>query len=81
MTEEFEIQDAACPPRKPIVLNAPASVDKACIAHEEAYKKVFGVVPTGYTYDVDSRMIYVGSDAGVSLKRLKELTRMLNWRA
>lgn len=78
---EYEIQEAPLSPRKPLVLKAPLSVDKACIEHEHAYRKVYGVVPTGYTYDVDSRMIYVGSDAGVTLKRLKELTRMLKWRA
>lgn len=79
----FKIESHVKPPRikVPKKLRTPQQVHNAYKAYGEAYKRVYGVSPTGFTYDVATKFIHVGNSAGVSLQRLKEMTRQLELRA
>lgn len=79
----FKIESHVKPPRikVPKCKRTPANVHTAYKAYGDAYKKVYGVSPTGFTYDVATKFIHVGNSAGVSLHRLKEMTRQLELRA
>lgn len=79
----FKIDSHVKPPRikVPKCKRTPQNVHDAYKAYSEAYKKVFGVSPTGFTYDIGTKFIHVGNSAGVSLQRLKEMTRQLALRA
>lgn len=79
----FAIESGVKPPRikKPKNQRTPENVRKAFDAYNDAYKKVYGVRLDGFTYNNASRFVYIErSRFGVSLKRLKEMTRMLNAR-
>lgn len=79
----FKIDSHVKPPRikVPKCKRTPANVHTAYKAYGDAYKKVYGVSPTGFTYDVATKFIHVGNSVGVSLHRLKEMTRQLELRA
>lgn len=79
----FKIDSHVKPPRikVPKKLRTPPQVHSAYKAYGEAYKRVYGVSPTGFTYDVATKFIHVGNSAGVSVQRLKEMTRQLTLRA
>lgn len=49
-------------------------------AYAEAYKAVYGVRPVEYRFDTASKMLYIGTAAGVTLKRLGEMTKQLRYR-
>jgi hypothetical protein len=63
------------PKRKP--KSEPPKVAKAYAQYAEAYKRAYGMQPPPYTYDVDTKFVRIGSNAGVSVVRLRELTRLL----
>lgn len=58
----------------------PPAVKIAFNAYADAYKKVYGVRPLSYTYDAATKFIRIEGSAGVSLSRLRELTRQLEYR-
>lgn len=76
----FKIDSHIKPPRAKKVKAMPDNVRNAYNEYAEAYKKAYGVSPTGVTYNKQTNYIYVGNSAGVTLSRLKELTRQLKWR-
>lgn len=69
------------PPRVRKARKQPQAVTAAYTAYSAAYKRVYGVSPVGFTYDKATGFIHVGNSAGVSLGRLKELTRQLTFQA
>lgn len=58
----------------------PPAVKKAFNEYADAYKAVYGVRPLSYTYDVATKFIRIESSAGVSLSRLREMTKQLRYR-
>lgn len=58
----------------------PHAVKKAFNEYAEAYKAVYGVRPLSYTYDAATKFIRVESSGGVSLARLREMTKQLRYR-
>jgi hypothetical protein len=77
----YAIESNVKPPKTRKARKCPANVTAAYDAYADAYKKVYGVKPTGFTYNKATNYIYVGNSAGITLLRLKELTRQLIWRA
>ena len=69
------------PPRVRKARKHPQNVQDAFTAYSAAYKRVYGVSPSGFTYDKATGFIHVGNSNGVSLSRLKELTRQLAFQA
>lgn len=58
----------------------PPAVKKAFNEYADAYKAVYGVRPLSYTYDAATKFIKVEGSGGVSLSRLRELTKQLTYR-
>jgi hypothetical protein len=77
---DFRIDSHVKPPKAKRKRVFPLNVSSALVAYSAAYKGVYGVLPPASTYDKATALIHVGKDAGVSLMRLKELTRMLKAR-
>jgi hypothetical protein len=77
----FKIESHVKPPKMRKQRKCPPAVNLAFESYSKAYKLVYGVSPTGFTYDKATQFIHVGNSAGVSLMRLKELTRQLKLRA
>lgn len=79
----FKIDSHVKPPRIKVrkQRKCPPNVNLAFEAYAKAYKLVYGVSPDGFTYDKATKFIHVGNSAGVSLQRLKEMTRQLELRA
>lgn len=73
----FKIDSHVKPPKVRKQRKCPPNVRAAYKAYAEAYKLVYGVKPDDFTYDKATKFIHVGNSGGVSLMRLKELTRML----
>lgn len=71
----YKLQSHVKPPkaRKPKACPFKAAFDE----YAEAYKSVYGVSPSSYTISPGGEFIRIGASAGVSLSRLKELTRQL----
>lgn len=80
-TITFQIDSHIKPPRTKKARKCPANVHTAYAAYSDAYKKVFGVSPSGFTYDKATKFIHVDNGQGVTLLRLKELTRQYKLRA
>lgn len=81
MNAAFKIDSHIKPPRMRKARKCPPGVHTAFEAYTVEYKKVYGVLPTGFTYDKATKFVHVGNSSGVSVKRLKELTRQLKLRA
>lgn len=77
----YAIESNIKPPKVRKERKCPANVEAAYKAYSEAYRAVFGVSPTGFTYDKELKFIKVGASGGVSLRRLKEMTTQLRNRA
>jgi len=77
----YKIDSHVKPPKQRKQRKCPPAVSLAFEAYSKAYKLVYGVLPTGFTYDKTTKFIHVGNSAGVSVMRLKELTRQLATRA
>lgn len=77
----FKIDSHVKPPKVRKQRKCPPAVNLAFEAYAKAYKLVYGVSPEGFTYDKATGFIRIGNSAGVSLMRLKELTRQLTHRA
>jgi len=56
------------------------AVQKAFDDYAAAYKALYGVSPLSFTYDRESGFIRVESSGGVSVARLRELTKQLRYR-
>jgi hypothetical protein len=81
---EYRIDSHVKAPRPKVskrVKGINAAVRNAYNKYAEAYKAVYGVMPTGFTYDTATGFIHVGNSGGVTVKRLTELTRQLINRA
>lgn len=76
----YKIDSHVKPPRVKKARKCPANVNVAFEAYSKAYKLVYGVLPTGFTYDKATKFIHIGNSTGVSVMRLKELTRQLTLR-
>lgn len=77
----YKIDSHIKAPRVKKARKCPDSVHAAFKAYSEAYKKVFGITPDNFTYDKATKFIRIGNSGGVSLMRLKEMTRQLELRA
>ena len=77
---EFRIEAHVKPPRIRKPKAVPDNVRAAYAAYSDAYKAVHGVPAPAMTYNKATQFIAVGREPGVSLMRLKELTRMLKAR-
>jgi hypothetical protein len=77
----YAIETGIKPPKQRKERKCPANVQAAYEAYCEAYKAVYGVKPTGFTYNKQTNYIKIGNSGGITLSRLKELTRQLVWRA
>ncbi|WBF76971.1 hypothetical protein PSV3_00269 [Septimatrevirus PSV33] len=60
--------------------SVPKAVQQAFNDYAEAYKAVYGVRPLSFTYDRESRFIRVERSGGVSVARLREMTKQLRYR-
>ena len=60
--------------------SVPKAVQKAFDEYADAYKALYGVSPLSFTYDRESGFIRVESSGGVSVARLRELTKQLRYR-
>lgn len=60
--------------------SVPKTVQKAFDDYAAAYKALYGVSPLSFTYDRESGFIRVESSGGVSVARLRELTKQLRYR-
>lgn len=60
--------------------STPKAVQKAFDDYAAAYKALYGVSPLSFTYDRESGFIRVESSGGVSVARLRELTKQLRYR-
>lgn len=58
----------------------PPAVKTAFNEYADAYKAVYGVRPLSYTYDVTTKFIRIENSGGVSLSRLREMTKQLRYR-
>lgn len=77
----FKIDSHVKPPKVRKQRKCPPAVSLAFEAYSKAYKAVYGVMPDGFTYDKATKFVHVGNSTGVSLQRMKELTRQLTLRA
>lgn len=68
------------PKQRRKVGSEPPAVKVAFNEYAEAYKAVYGVRPLSYTYDAATKFIRVQSSGGVSLTRLREMTKQLRYR-
>lgn len=67
------------PPKRNVMARRAANkVKEAYGAYSDAYFKVYAVRPTGYTEH--NGYIVIGSSAGVTLARLREMTTQLKYR-
>lgn len=60
--------------------SVPKAVQQAFNDYAEAYKAVYGVRPLSFTYDAATGFIRVESSGGVSVQRLREMTKQLRYR-
>lgn len=60
--------------------SVPKAVQQAFNDYAEAYKAVYGVRPLSYTYDAATKFIRIENSGGVSLSRLREMTKQLRYR-
>lgn len=58
----------------------PPAVKIAFNEYADAYKAVYGVRPLSYTYDAATKFIRIENSGGVSLSRLREMTKQLRYR-
>lgn len=61
--------------------SVPKNVQKAFERYAEAYKAIYIKKPQSFEYDPKTGFICIDGQPGVKLKRLKEMTRNLEWRA
>lgn len=73
----FKIDSHVKPPRVRKAKLVPDNVRAAYEAYSSAYKRVHGVAAPQMLYSKQTTFIHIGTEPGVSLQRLKELTRML----
>jgi len=73
----FKIDSHVKAPKQRKVKLVPDNVRKAYAAYSDAYKRVHGVAAPQMLYSKLTAFIHIGNEPGVSLQRLKELTRML----
>jgi len=75
----FEIESGIKPPRTGVMkARRNAKVTAAFEAYADAYRTVYGMRPSSYTWD--GSFMHIDGSAGVSLKRLAEMTRQLKFR-
>lgn len=60
--------------------SVPKAVQQAFNDYADAYKAVYGVRPLSFTYDRESGFIRVERSGGVSVARLREITKQLRYR-
>ena len=78
--QSYKIESHVKPPKTRKQRKCPPNVREAYEAYADAYRLAYGFKPEGFTYDKETKLIKVDNSAGVSLKRLKELTRMLKYK-